>query len=664
MSEPLHKRQPPLIARLLLVISLLLALLPHLTRLPLWLAGGSLSVIVWRLLRDYREWPLPGMAIRLLLTLLGMGSVLLVFHTIIGREPGTALLSVMICLKLLELRTVRNAITVIFLGYFLVLADFLFDASIATGLYMFTVVLFLSATLIALNHPAATLARTPHYLKRASSLLIQAAPLMVLFFLLFPRINTPLWNIPDSQAQAKTGLSDEMHLGYITDLAESDELVFRAEFSSAIPSADKLYWRGPVLWNTDGRSWFKLSAQQLARISTRALRYETESEPVHYTVMLEPQKGSWLFALDLPAQLPEIEEGSRVLPDFQLVANRKLQNRVRYTMSSVTAYRTSRLESWEQEYALRLPEQANPRTRQLGQRWRTESKDDAGIVEHALGYFRSQPFFYTRHPPALGNEPVDEFLFSTRQGFCEHYASAFVTLMRAAGIPSRVVTGYQGGELNTVGNFLEVRQNHAHAWAEVWLNHQGWVRVDPTAVIPPERVLDHDDTLRFTSTAPTAPALLDSPLMSSGLLKLQQGWNAVNYTWNVWVIGFNSERQQALLKRWGLDKLEFTALLATIFILVGITFAIIATVVLYRRPGNEDPVLRFYRRFCRRLEKAGIECLPHEGPQQLRDRAVMALPAHADAIREIIALFVSLRYGRGDASQLITLRRLVSGFRP
>lgn len=664
MSDSLLKHPAPLLGRYWLVLSLLLVLLPHLSRLPVWLAAASLAVLVWRLMRDHRDWPLPGKGLRIVLTLAGIGAVVMVFRTILGHEAGTALLSVLICLKLLELRTLRDAMLTIFLGYFLVVADFLFDESIFTGLYMFAVVLMLSTSLIVLNHPTATLNRTPFYLKRAAALLLQAVPLMVLLFILFPRINSPLWRIPEHSSQARTGLAEEMRPGDITNLVESDELVFRVEFTGTIPDADQLYWRGPVLWHTDGQRWLRLSSQQQARISTNALQYQSLSKPVDYSVVLEPQQGQWLFALDLPAVQPELEGGTQVFPDFQLQSKNKLNRRVRYAMSSVTAYRTGELQPYERVYALRLPDENNPRSHELAQSWRAAIADDEALVQRALDYLRTEPFYYTRQPPALGEDPVDQFLFETRQGFCEHYASAFVTLMRAAEIPARVVTGYQGGDFNAVGNFLEIRQNRAHAWAEVWLPEQGWVRVDPTAVIPPERVIDQQDTVRFQSTTPVTAGGIDSPLLRSGLLRLQQGWNAINYSWSVWVIGFNAERQAALLKKWGIDKLELRTLLTLLFVSVAIAFAVIALIVLYRRPRTTDPVLHHYQRFCQRLIKAGLDCPAYEGPHQLGARAIALLPQHAGAIREIIGAYVTLRYGKDDALHLDTFKRLVDHFRP
>ncbi len=665
MADRYFTSPPPLIGRYWLVASLLLVLVPHLARLPPWLAAASLTVVLWRLARDRRNWPLPGVALRFLLTLVGVGAVFFVFRAIIGREPGTALLTVLMALKLLELRTLRDAMLVVFLGYFLVVVSFFFDETIFTGLYMVAAVLALSGSLIALNHPAATFARSTHYLKRALTLFMQALPLMVVLFILFPRINSPLWHLPEEAPRARTGLSDEMSPGEMSELADSDELVFRVEFPAALPRADQLYWRGPVLWNTDGRRWSRLTPSQQAQLSTEALAYTRLGSTIDYTVLLEPQTGQWLFALDLPAGLPEISGGAYILPDFQLFSHTLFTEQLRYTLRSVPAYRTGQLDEPQRRYALQLPDAVNPLSRALAEEWRAETADDSVMVTRALDYFRHEPFYYTRRPALLGFDAVDEFLFSTRQGFCEHYAAAFVTLMRAAQIPARVVTGYQGGDFNTLGNFLEVRQNRAHAWAEVWLAGQGWVRVDPTSVIPPERISESLDTTRFRSTAPVAPHYFDSPLLRSALLKMRQGWGTINYAWSTWVIGFDAARQRALLQRWGLDKPDLRQLLLIMVTALGLVLTAITLLVLYQRPRRGDAVSQTYQQFRRRLSRAGVELLAYEGPQQLRTRAIAQLPHQARAIDDIINLYVALRYGRASAaSQLIDFKRLIRRFRP
>ncbi|HEY0719663.1 MAG TPA: DUF3488 and transglutaminase-like domain-containing protein [Gammaproteobacteria bacterium] len=664
MADRYFTTLPPLIGRYWLVASLLLVLLPHLSRLPAWLAVAALTVVVWRLLRDHRNWPLPGAALRFLLTLVGFGAVFFVFRAIIGREPGAALLTVMLALKLLELRTLRDAMLVVFLGYFLVVVSFFFDETIFTGLYMVAAVLALSTSLVALNHPAATFNRSLHYVKRATTLFIQALPLMVVLFILFPRITSPLWRLPEEAPRARTGLSDEMSPGELSDLADSDELVFRAEFSGTLPRADQLYWRGPVLWNTDGRRWQRLSPSQLQQLSADALTYTMLGEAIDYSILLEPHTAQRLFALDLPAALPEIEGGVDILPDFQLLSHKPFTEQLRYTLRSVSAYRTGALDARQRSYALQLPEQVNPRSRALSQQWRAEIPDDAMMVTRALDYFRSEPFYYTRQPPVLGSDAVDEFLFSSRRGFCEHYAAAFVTLMRGAQIPARVVTGYQGGDFNSVGNFLEVRQNRAHAWAEVWLTGRGWVRVDPTSVIPPERVSETLDSTRFRSTAPAVSLYFDSPLLRNALLKMRQGWGAVNYAWSTWVIGFDAERQRALLQRWGLHKPDLANLIYYMVAALALVLTLIALVVLIQRPPRSDAIWQAYQQFRRKLADAGVEILAHEGPHHLHARATALLPQHAATIDAIITLYVALRYGRADPGQQVILKQLVTRFRP
>lgn len=664
MADLYTTAMPPRIGRYWLVASLLLVLSPHLSRLPVWLAVAALAVVIWRLWRDTREGPLPGKMVRFLLMSLGTGAILFIFGTIIGREPGTALLTVLLALKLLELRTLRDAMLATFLGYFLVAVDFFFEESLFTGFYMFAAVLALTVSLIALNHPAAAATRTPHYLKRAGGLLLQALPLMVVLFILFPRISTPLWHMPEEGSRARLGLSEEMNPGQISELADSDELVFRVEFPATLPRADQLYWRGPVLWNTDGQRWQRLSPAEQAQLPDEAVSYAALGETLDYSVMLEPQNGQWLFALDLPAILPEVNGGAYLLGDFQLLSHQRFSERVRYGMRSVAAYRTGQLHAQEHHFALRLPDTANPQARALAERWRAQTRDDSAVVTRALNHFRNDPFYYTRQPPLLGNDAVDEFLFSTRRGFCEHYASAFVTLMRSAQIPARVVTGYQGGDFNSLGRFLEVRQNRAHAWAEVWLAGEGWVRVDPTTVIPPERVTAQLDTDRFRSTAPAASVALDSPWLRSTVLKMQQGWGAINYAWSAWVIGFDAERQKALLQRWGLAKDDIGRVLLVLLAMFGLVLALIAVALLYPRLRASDPVWQLYLRFRGKLARAGVEIFAHEGPHRLHERARQALPHQAEAIAEIITLYVALRYGRAEPAQQRTFARQIARFRP
>ncbi len=654
---------PPLVGRLWLLGSLALVLAPHLLRMPVGLALGCVVLVGWRLLRDLKGWELPSRSLSLLLTLGAFAAVLVTYKGGFNRDASVALLSLMLCLKLLELRTLRDGMVVVFLGYFLVITGFLYSQTIFTGIYMLAVVVALTTALVALNHPAGITARSKGYLRLAGGLLVQALPMMVVLFLLFPRVPGPLWSLPEGSS-AKTGLSDDMNFGQVSDLAESEEVAFRVRFEGGVPAADRLYWRGPVLWFTDGRRWRGIAAKDPRALALGQAQYERSGEPIRYTVTLEPHGKRWVFALDLPARSPPA--GGQVRGDFQMLSGQRIDELLQYPMSSYLEYHTGPLDADQAFLGLRLPDDINPKTRWLGEEWLASGLSDAEIVEQALARFETEPFFYTRQPPALlSDHPVDEFLFETRRGFCEHYAAAFVTLMRAADIPARVVTGYQGGELNPVGDYLIVRQSDAHAWAEVWLRDRGWVRVDPTAAIPPDRVEAARDSVRFTSTAPVVLTGVQNGWLEQALQQFRSGWDAVNHGWNQWVLGFNQRRQHDLLKRLGFGDVGWREMIAGLMALLAGTVAVVALYLFRPRQAGLDAAARLYAQFCGKLARRGLARRPNEGPLDFAVRAAEARPELRSEIEGITDAYARLRYGQADpAPWLPQLKQRVKRFRP
>jgi transglutaminase-like putative cysteine protease len=435
-------------------------------------------------------------------------------------------------------------------------------------------------------------------------------------------------------------------------------VAFRVVVDGPTPPADQLYWRGPVLWTTDGRRWDPIRREFPPPWFREAPTYEMTGEPVRYALTLEPHDERWLFALDLPAAAPA---GVNLTADFQLLLPRKAVSRQRYELASHTAYRTGPLPQVQQRLALQLPPGRNPRSRELARQW--SALTPAEIVRTALALFRDQPFWYTRQPPLLGDDAIDEFLFDSRRGFCEHYAAAFVTLMRGAGLPARVVTGYQGAEGNPLADYLIVRQSRAHAWAEVWLEGEGWVRVDPTAVIPPQRVETDTDLRRFRTTA--APLVdVDLSWLARNLSRMRYGWDALNNAWNQWVLGYNHERQKELLQRLGLLAFGWQGALAFLFGAIGMVLATVALYLLRRGRGRPDAVVRLYERYCRKLARVGLGRAPHEGPADFARRVAAARPDLARAGDEITTLYIALRYGAAQADALRQLRGAVQRFRP
>jgi transglutaminase-like putative cysteine protease len=444
--------------------------------------------------------------------------------------------------------------------------------------------------------------------------------------------------------------------GEISELRLSDEVAFRVSFDGDVPPPWQRYWRGPVLWDTDGARW---------RGEDRGGPYhpatlDRRGPPLRYTVTLEPHNRHWLFALDLADDAPP---GAIITPDRVLVSERPLRERLRYTVISYPDAAITGLSETQHRRALRLPVDAGPRARALARQWRARHPDPAAVVQQALAFFHDAPFVYTLRPPPIDGDFIDGFLFDTRRGFCEHYAAGFVFLMRAAGIPARVVTGYQGGELNPVGRYLIVRQRDAHAWAEVWMEGR-WTRVDPTAAVAPERIERGIDTEAAADGA-VRFRLADDGWLSALWREAGYGLDTLNNKWNQWVLRYDAERQAQLLQglRFGPLHWQTGAILLAV-----VAAAMLLGLSLYglrRTRRADDPVQRVYGRFCAKLARRGLARLAHEGPQHFARRAAARRPDLAPAIEAITGLYVGLRYGGHRSEPMLRrLRHAVYRFRP
>ncbi len=629
-----------------LSLSLLLVLVPHAPRMPAWISILFLLLAGWRLYTVKTGKPLPHRYMMGTVVVATLAGVYVSYGTLTGRDAGVAMLAVLAGMKIAESRFLRDAYVVIFLGFFLVVTNFLYSESIPTGLYMLVVVAVLIGALVAVTTDGPAL--TPqHQLRIAGVLLMQAVPLMLVAFLLFPRVSGPLWGLPKDAFSARSGLSDTMTPGDISGLSLSNEVAFRVRFEGDIPENKKLYWRGPVLWKTDGRTW---TAGESFRRS-KPFPIARRGPPVDYVITLEPHQRRWLFALDLPASIPRM---ATMNAEFELRTLKRVRKRMRYRVRSYTEYGLPQVSPGELTDSLELAPGAHPKAQQLALGWRQDFAEPRAIVKRALEYFREQPFVYSLTPPLLDGDNVDEFLFETRQGFCENFASAFTVLMRAAGIPARVVTGYQGGELNELGNFLTVRQRDAHAWTEVWLGkNEGWVRIDPTGAVAPARIESGMEAAIPRPIGPRALNIQPSEPVRRAWRSLRQGWEALNNAWNEWVLGYGPERQRRLLNQFGIDGTSFTRLaIWLIFCALALLAAI--SLLLARRPRTRDPAVRAYRKFQKKLARAGIERAQGEGPLDFAERIVRARPDLSAEVLRITDIYVSVRYARegGDARML------------
>jgi len=619
-----------------------LAVLPHVPDLSPWIvAMASLGVAV-RLIIELRDWPLPPKWLRIAIALLVMLGVLATYRTLNGLQAGTAFLVIMGAMKLLETRTTRDLTVVIFVAYFLLFAGFLYHQSLLRLPWMLGTAWLLTVTLMRTHQSAPMAMREAMAL--TGRMLLQALPLAVALFLFFPRLPGQFWAVP-ARSGATSGLSDTLSPGDVSELSLSDATAFRVKFDGPLPPPAQRYWRGPVLHDFDGRTWRRsqgfFPAQSI-----------TATGPIYnYRITLEPHNRRWVFGLDAVTDWPGERTGLTF--DRQLLARAPIAAPASFTLHSSTAYEfVGALPSGIRNIDTRTGD-SNPRSKQLALELMAQSGDPAAFVQAVLNKFRDEEYFYTLEPPRLEADSIDDFLFNTRRGFCEHFASAFTFLARAAGIPARVVAGYQGGEFNPMGGYLIVRQSDAHAWSEVWLESRGWVRVDPTAAVAPERI-ERGMQAALPESEPVPGRLINQ---YDALVKLRLAWDALNTAWNDSVVEFGAEHQRALLEGLGIEDADWQALGVGLVLALAVFFTLLSAWLGWRfRPRRADPIARSYQQLCQRLARVDLARQLHEGPQDYLRRVAGRRPELAAPLAQISRLYLGLRYGpsAGEAE----LRRL------
>ncbi len=645
---------------LFLLGSIVLSVITHVGHLPIWVTTSFAILFFWRLgLVLSGRW-LPGTWVRVIGAIAATLGVYVQFGTIFGREAGVSLLVLFLGLKLMEIRAKRDLFVVIFLCLFLLLLAFLFSQSILNSIIVFTAMLTLLTTMLSMQfgHHEATMINR---FKLSGMLLLKAVPIALVMFFLFPRLDQPLWKTPGDSRSARTGLSDSMSPGSISDLTESDDIAFKANFLGQAPAQTQLYWRGPVLSDYDGVEW-KPSKYALVPPPAPQLSLPSNSSMIDYTVTMDAQTGNQLMALEFATELPVVRErNSTLTADFQIlsadVSDDKFLYKVRSALGSKIGLNETLLTI---QNHLNLPPGFNPRTLQLALDWRNAESDNFRLVSKALKLFSQEQFFYTMKPPLYGKNGVDEFLFEKKRGFCEHYAQAFVVLMRALDIPARVVTGYQGGETNPVDGTVTIRQKDAHAWAEVWLADQGWVRIDPTAAIAPDRV--QKPVARLNNEQQTGASRTTNDFIRQVGFRLQ----AVSNAWNQWVLSYDRSKQKSLLKLIGLDPEQWTQLIGLLAAVMALALGLTALATVNPR-GRRDRLEELYAKACFRLSAAGVTRAKNDTAVTLSARVKQNLSQHAfEQFQEIAKIYNRLRYEnqKPDPKELEQLAKLVRGFKP
>ena len=657
-------------ASLILLFGLLLVFIPHFSHLPLWLSFVMFGLLIWRGAFELQLCAIPKKFVLFLLTIMLLTGIFYSYHTLIGRDAGSAMLLGLLCLKLFEIKSFRDVVLIINLALFSIVINFLFDQTIPIAFIMLFALLFLFSALISFQHDYKKLSSIQHiplnlirknekqHFKLAFKMLAQALPFAIVLFILFPRVDGPLWGLPEDAFSGTTGLSDKMSPGKISHLSNDSSVAFRVKFDSEIPPANELYWRGPVMWHFNGYDWTAPAEQ---RVAINEFKFTGLNKVTNYSITLQPHNNYWMLALDIPSILPA---KSILTTDMQVLSVKPVQKLKRYKLSSYTKYILPQKSNVTMQRYLKLPKSFGTnlsRSKKLIETLK-DSQQPENTIKNVLNYFSTQNFYYSRKPPLLYNNPIDEFLFDTKRGYCEHYASSFTVLMRLAGIPSRVVTGYQGGVINPIDNFMTVRQSDAHAWSEVFINNKGWIRVDPTAVIPPGNIENSDDAARLNSTFKKPSGLFKINWLTTQARQMRFAWDAVNNSWNQWVIGYNNKKQKAFFEAIGIPEITWQGLSQLLFSILGVLTALLAFIVFSKQSKSIDKTQKAYFKFLKKMKKQGLIKEVYEGADDFSNRAIIKLPKNKTEIQIISNLYQRLRYGHHSDIKLQSLKKQINAF--
>lgn len=637
-----------------LATALLFTVPPMVGALAAWVPALFITTLAAKFWMEPRGIRLRSALLKVTLATATLGAIALSYGSLKGIEPGVSLLVVLMSLKVLEAHTAREFQVMVLVGWVLCLCGFIMSQDLANALSLLTGFVLISVALIQFHRGSARGALWPP-LRVAGKLIAQALPLVALLFLFFPRVSTGFrFPLMDSNS-ASAGFSDRLSPGSVTSLASSSEVAFRAEFPDGnMPARGGMYWRGTIMWDGGGFEW---QAPRFALSVARSEQRAPRGDAVRQRITIEPHNSGWMFALDWPSQAPA---GATLALGNYIWSGRPIRKTRQYEVLSYPEIALREMQAPEMQRFLTVPESISPAVRELAQSWAAANSDPRAVLKTALEYFQTQGFRYSLSPGEYDEKGLDDFLFNRRAGFCEHYAGSFATLMRIAGIPSRVVAGYLGGEFNAFGGFFIVRQSDAHAWTEVWLPDVGWQRVDVTSVVAPDRVnlgfqsflerraASGEERLPITQTA-LAGRMKRWPIVSDVSL----AWDTLNYAWDTRVLSFDADEQQSFFHAMHLGGSNVLSHLVRILIAAVALLSVYAVWMRFQARSRGDRVRELYDRFCEKAARFGARRLPTEGPEHFSRRAAELLPNESERIRQITDAYVALRYSPRPPSSLL-----------
>jgi len=651
VSESKTDRSIPRRPLLWLVAALLFTLPPMFGSLVSWVPCVFLIALAMKFWMEPRGYRLRLTTLKLMLAAAALFAIFASYGSLKGVEPPISLLVLLMSLKILEAHTAREFQVMVLMGWVLCLCGFFLSQDFVIALSILTAFALFVVALIQFHRGSSPGAFWPP-LVTTCKILVQATPLIVLLFVLFPRINTGLRFDFRAAGSSSTGFSDHLSPGSVTALASSSETAFRADFpdSPATPPGS-MYWRGAVMWHCDGMEW---RAPYAAKSISRSARESPKGGKIRQRITLAPHGARWMFALDRPFEVPA---GAILARGNYLLSIQTIRKARRYEVVSSVSVDGKELTPDERREALEVPQSISSSVRELARSWATQNSNPRAIVNSALRFFQSG-FSYSLTPGEYGKNGLEQFLFHRRVGFCEHYAASFATLMRLAGVPARVVVGYLGGEYNDLGGFFVVRQADAHAWCEVWLPENGWTRVDPTTAVAPGRAsVDLISFLERDSASSQVEARRGGFMMrlarSALVINVRLAWETLSYEWDTRILAYDTDVQEVMLDSIGLANRGPSVLIIEIMIVVIALLVIYFAWMQLRTRSRGDRVKALYERFCQRAARLGVRRDPWEGPSDFSRRAALLLPNESERIREISDTYIALRYASQPAGMAL-----------
>lgn len=634
-----------------LLVVQVLVIVPHLIQLPIWLFAVWFAIAIWRWQIARGSWNLPVSWVKASLVFISCAGLYISFGAKPSFDAMMSLLVIGFSLKMLELETRRDILLLLYLALFILACFFIIENNFSAVLYVLLPSLFLFHLLMQLQKVNVSEGIQFKDLRQVMLIILMAVPLLIVLFVVMPRLGS-FWSVPSPQ-QAQTGLNDQLAPGTISNLMESNELAFRATFETAIPERKQRYWRSLVLNFFDGRVWRESSRHrsQILVNSSELMEKDSNAELV-YDIIMEPSGQQWLVALMVPL---EWSEAVQVDKSFTFTSRDILNQRIAYRVRSANSARVIKTSPQELTENLQLPASGNEQSRSRAKEWLTLEGSPEGLSQKILSFYR-ESFYYTMQPAALQSKDiVDSFLFGTKQGYCEYFASSYVFLMRAAGVPARIVIGYQGGEVNQEGSYISVYQRHAHAWAEIYIEAKGWVLVDPTAAVAPERVLKSPEE----SLPATDRDRIKKPFYSrlSLISSTLQYWDDLNYQWVKWVMNFDSDSQEQLLSQW-LGEVNLVRLAGFV---LGAGVLGFAGLWVFNSPSRVRPASAeqmVFHLLCKKLAAGGYVHTPSEAPLEFLVRVRQQCHQLEKPLAEVAAIYEEVFYAE-KVERLTELKRAI-----